>query len=477
MEFLKRDEWTWSRFNDLLLQEFQALIIDYKRGSVLVKRDEARWIMPAHVGDQDNYESSFLPEFVKEKILDEVELKMDLCVLRQLWRDEMPVKKDKVNYTLEKAVVLVQCLFMKEECSTSERDDTRRGHGKEYVWLPLADADIYHLIPDARKVIAEEIEWAMQGRLPENRLKWQRPGWMESIMIWMNDALVSNLGAQVIEPIYVERTTPLGTIIISVTKKGKFFLKCTPPWQNDAAYTEALARMAPKYVAVPIAVDVGNQVMITRDYGEILVPAIFDHTDQMNMTLDFVKLQQKVVGNVDELVRVGVPDFRLDPLLKQMDRITSHPALEAINERMEYQEATDFFRSNLDKLKVKVKQLHTSGLPPTMTHNDLILSNVYRKEGLGNFMFFDWVEGYVAHPLTGNLDGLEKNVYLSEWEKYANVQDLRKWCLLGRKVRILIECIINILKVEKVEKADRGKTLAEAGEGIKDVQQSFAGKV
>lgn len=477
MEHLKREEWTWSKFNDLLLQEFQALIVDYDHKRVLLSREEGRWIMPAYVGDEDNYESSFLPEFVKDKLWKVLGSKIDLCVLRQIWRKEMDVVKDMNGYLLEKAVVLVQFLSKREGPNEEWRVIAQKGTGKEYEWVPLANADVYHLFPDAQAAITNEVMWIMRDRVPENRLRWQRPGWMNSSTSWMRKVLVRDLGALMVKPTLVERSTPFGTIIIAKTSQGNFFLKCTPPWQNDAAYTEALARVAPKFVAAPVAVDVGKQVMITSDYGEILIPSLFNDEDKTKLTLDFVNLQQEAVGKVDELVSAGLPDFRVHGLKKKLDWLVSCRSLEAMMEWKEYQKAIDFLQNNLVKLKEKVEELYRTGVPPTVAHNDLFLSNVYKKEGCDNFMFFDWVMGYVAHPLTGVLDGLERTVYIKEWEKYANVEGLETWLTFGQRVGMLIEFIVIIQEAEGVEEADHNEKIEEAGRKLNSVMQCFSDKI
>lgn len=64
---------------------------------------------------------------------------------------------------------------------------------------------------------------------------------------------------------------------------SKFFLKFTRPWRIDAAYIEILSKIVPNYISTLVAVDLKNQVMITSDYGYILIPACFDDEEQKNL--------------------------------------------------------------------------------------------------------------------------------------------------------------------------------------------------
>lgn len=80
----------------------------------------------------------------------------------------------------------------------------------------------------------------------------------------MEDVLDCRSGTQVVKPIYVERSTLRRIVIISNMNKEKFFVKCTALWQNDAVYTEAIARMAPHFFPKPLAVDACKQVMISK---------------------------------------------------------------------------------------------------------------------------------------------------------------------------------------------------------------------
>lgn len=471
---LPRDQWTWSTFSDLSLHEFQALIIDYERKQVLLKRDGTRWIMPAYAGDNKRYESSYLPEFVKGKLLEELDTKMDMCVLRQVWRDTMRLNRNNFNFTLEKAVVLVHALSVEVLHDANNNDDSQKESGNQYLWVPLRDASIFHAIADARKVVGEEIRWAMQAAVPLRRLRWQCPGWMESTLNWMQDILDRTVGVRITQKVFVERSTDLGTVIIAETSDGKFFLKCTPPWQNDASYTEALSKISPNFVAAPIAVDVQKQVMITKDYGKILDPHFLKQSERIKMTQDFVNLQRDAVGRVDELVRAGMPDFRLDAFLAKIARVVEHPSFLGLFEYSEYREGVNFLQHNVDKISAKVRDLYGSGVPATVTHNDLWASNFYKHANDERFLFFDWVDSYVAHPLASELDGLEKRTYITEWEKYTGKTNLQELVILGREVCILVGCIVSILIVEAVEEAGRKQAVEEAGKSVNSVMECFA---
>lgn len=69
---------------------------------------------------EDDYVSSFLPEFVKDEMREAVRLKADLLVMRQVWKDEVKVGKSNAHYNARKGVVLINYF-----CGDGKQNDGR----------------------------------------------------------------------------------------------------------------------------------------------------------------------------------------------------------------------------------------------------------------------------------------------------------------------------------------------------------------
>ncbi len=70
---------------------------------------------------------------------------------------------------------------------------------------------------------------------------------------------------------------------------------------------------------------------------------------------------------------------------------------------------------------MELNKLEALQLPDCVAHNDLWSSNVYKPASAENYMLFDFVEGYVSHPLVGYLSSFDKDRYLHEWKSRSEV--------------------------------------------------------
>lgn len=88
---------------------------------------------------------------------------------------------------------------------------------------------MYHLFPDVRKVVGEERNWIIRDQVPEARLSWQCSGWLEKYNAKDKGHTASKSGDRYNQPVYMERSSQLGTFIIADKTKGNYFLKYMPP--------------------------------------------------------------------------------------------------------------------------------------------------------------------------------------------------------------------------------------------------------
>jgi aminoglycoside phosphotransferase (APT) family kinase protein len=80
-------------------------------------------------------------------------------------------------------------------------------------------------------------------------------------------------------------------------------------------------------------------------------------------------------------------------------------------------------------------ELANCAIPQTLVHGDLHTGNIVLQEG--NYIYFDWSDGCVAHPFFDVLTFMEniddhneqtrlRDIYLAQWTDYASIEYLRE---------------------------------------------------
>jgi hypothetical protein len=102
----------------------------------------------------------------------------------------------------------------------------------------------------------------------------------------------------------------------------------------------------------------------------------------------YAELQLGVAAQVDELLRLGVPDLRLERLSGEFRAL------------VERADVTEEERSELRGLEPQVaalcEELCHDGIPATLQHNDLHENNVLVRDG--RYRLFDWGDSSISHP-------------------------------------------------------------------------------
>ena len=473
MDQLARHEWSWEVCIENKLQELQALVVCYETKHVLLKKEKNRWILPGRLFPNSRFPSAFQPYLAIPDLHHVIGAKLSLTVLRQAWRRVRRVCIGNEILFLEKTVLLVACALCKEE-RESKADVDLQTHG--YQWIPIDQAHIFHADEEALAKTKEEMNWVMREAQPENRLSWQRRGWMASTVSWMLKQLESKCSAPKADDISHIRSSHLGTILRANTTTGCFFLKCTSALANDASYTQALGEIVPDYVAPPVAVDLKKQMMLTADYGEILSPWDLSDAERKRLTRSYVQLQIATIDRVEELITAGMPDMRVPKLLEHVDRLAGCCAFQSLGNSESSQKDVEFFCKNIDLFKAEIGKLETFEFPATVTHNDLTTSNIYKPDGKDNYMFFDFVEGYVSHPFVLWLQLLHEETYLREWSAWseAGEDELPKLLYTGGTCHLLALIILHLREAQAAEFPECEEHFGSVRSSLRKFNRCFA---
>lgn len=310
--FLPRSRWDWCECEKEKLNEVQLLIVDYREKQVLLCRDGGDWILPGYVRAFGmTYNGTVV---LVQRMRDDLRLNFDPAVLCAVWEESKSCEHSNSFFSLEKCVVLVHCLEKGTPCPS------------EFVWVPLQEAVVEHLFPSAAEAIRSEIRNALSGVVPPAREPWARPGWFANAVSWMEDMLKCKRGVELQRPVIQHQTTNMGVVIKANTAQGSYYLKCTS-FSNDAGVTETLSRIAPKYVARPVAVDRDVKMMVTDEYGEICGLCELECAEIHRAAKDFAKLQQATIGRTGELLEAGALDMSPNRMIRELEHILGHRLL------------------------------------------------------------------------------------------------------------------------------------------------------
>ncbi|MFC2064267.1 phosphotransferase [Chloroflexota bacterium] len=258
---------------------------------------------------------------------------------------------------------------------------------------------------------------------------------------WINVQL-EPLGESVehIEPV---RTSP-GSAVFSVLANGHrcYYLKtCSAPFTHEPLLAAALDSWMPGSVPHVLAVDTARHWLLMVDAGPSLRTRIQDEGDTTlsdEMLRRFAALQQEMIPRQEELLRMGVPDRRLEYLPAFYDElIADTPALLIGQKEGVSTKELEQLRAFAPIVRQLCQQLADYNLPETLQHDDFHTANVSHQ-----FHFFDWGECYKAHPFYSLLIALRdarftleydpptldrmRNVYLECWTEYAPFKQLHE---------------------------------------------------
>ncbi|MFF2372748.1 phosphotransferase [Agromyces sp. NPDC058110] len=217
------------------------------------------------------------------------------------------------------------------------------------------------------------------------RMPWAEPGGPAATLRWA-DATLAEQGVSRIAPAEQVRSWNLSSLWMLPTDAGSVWLKQVPPFfAHEGALVERMSRHA-----VP-------RVLARRDdtvlLAEIPGEDLYDATPEQRTTMIdlLVAMQRDCADDLDRLLAMGLPDWRLPALAG----LGAH-ALEIWADRLPH-ETRATVESLIAGLDDRAGRLDACGLPDTLVHGDFHSGNV-RGAGL-DLTVLDWGDSGVGHPL------------------------------------------------------------------------------
>jgi hypothetical protein len=163
-------------------------------------------------------------------------------------------------------------------------------------------------------------------------------------------------------------------------------------YEFEPALTASLAKLRPDRVPEVIAVDEERGWLLLRDGGprlRELVTAAADLGHWERALPLYAELQIAATPLARDLLRLGVPDERLDVLPARLRELLDDP--DALPPELRARAA-----AAVPELESLCAELASYGVAETIQHDDLHDGQVFFADG--RYRFFDWGDACVSHP-------------------------------------------------------------------------------
>ena len=287
----------------------------------------------------------------------------------------------------------------------------REQQGLEITVLRLLEASLSKP-PGGEVTYLAEVDWAPAGIEPwdgaldeqARRLPYARPGGPAADLAWAQARLAERGLAPVERPQQV-RTWNLSSLWRIPHHGGAAWLKVVPAFfAHEGA---VLAHLADRRVPALLAQD-GPRCLLEELQGEDLYAATL--AQRLAMIDLLVDLQAEQAGQVDNLLALGLPDWRAGPLAEAISSVADRAAPDLSPD--DRATLARFLRG----LPTRMAGIADCGLPDTLVHGDFHSGNF---RGWGDELtLLDWGDSGVGNPL------LDQPAFLSRAEA-AQVPALR----------------------------------------------------
>ena len=274
---------------------------------------------------------------------------------------------------------------------------------------------------------------------------WTDPAWRAGAVAWAVEHLARRAMAVDGEP-EQPHVYAWSTALRLPVDGGAVWLKSVGPGSgHEPALAAALGEWVPDHVLVPLAVHPGRRLMLLPDGGTTLRAAGGSGSVEAweAMVRDYARLQLDLVPRAEEMVRLGVPDARLEVLpVLAAELLSDDEWLRLGLPGGMTVETLDRLRADLGRYADACERLAGFGVPATLQHDDLHDANVF--VGDGRHRFFDWGDAVVSHPFLSLLVTLRvaqraldvpsgdaallriRDAYLDEWRDHGSRSGLRE---------------------------------------------------
>lgn len=298
-------------------------------------------------------------------------------------------------------------------------EGARSHHGSDVTVLRLLAAEANEFcaggpVAYLAEVDAEEVPptqpWPGDPMAEEAlRASWARPGGPAADLAWADDALTAS-GTARAGPARQMRTWNLSSLWRLPTADGAAWLKVVPPFfaHEGAVLSRLDSRIVPELVATD-----GPRVLLRESPGEDQYEA--NGSTLLRMVGMLVRLQAQWVGRVDELLALGLPDWRSEALVGRFTDLVARCA-----DGLDSAVVTELDALVAD-LPARNARIASCGLPDTLVHGDFHRGNL---RGSGDeLVLLDWGDSGVGHPMLDQaaflerLDDADRGPVRAEWAR------------------------------------------------------------
>ena len=225
------------------------------------------------------------------------------------------------------------------------------------------------------------------------RTRWLDPTWRTTVLDWVEERL-RDQGISITGAVAQPHLRPWSTVLSVPTDAGLVWFKAGGPGNRyEAGLLDALTRWRMPGILEPLAVDVERGWLLLPDGGTRLRETL-DGGPGLDAWLrilpEWATLQRELAPRADQLVALGVPDFRPPNLPIVLADLLEDPTV-ALPPGDEAR-----LRVALPMVTTWCDELTATGIASSLQHDDLHDGNVF--VGPAGNRFFDWGDASVANP-------------------------------------------------------------------------------
>jgi aminoglycoside phosphotransferase (APT) family kinase protein len=294
------------------------------------------------------------------------------------------------------------------------------------------------------------------------RMPWARPGGVAADVAWADRELAAAGTPRTGRAVQV-KSWNLSSVLRLPTAAGAYWCKHVPPFfAHEGALLATLAAADPDLVPAVVArrrdPDGTSAVLMAGvpgvDQWEAPEPVL------RAMVRRWVGVQAHWAGRLDELVSLGLPDWRSEPLLAAVRRLVARADVR--------EELTDAELATLDELvatlPARLAALDACGVPATLVHGDLHPGN-WIGDG-ERLVLVDWGDSVIGHPMLDLLGfghavaacdvrGRLRDLVVDEWMRWRPRADPLRAMELVEPVAALRAALVYQTFLDGIEESER----------------------
>jgi thiamine kinase-like enzyme len=224
------------------------------------------------------------------------------------------------------------------------------------------------------------------------RMPWARVGGVASIVAWA-DAVIADIGAARSSSARQVKTWNLSCVLRLPTDAGDVWCKSVPPFfAHEGKVMQLVGAEDPALVPRVLGVDAASvSVLLAHVQGEDQWDA--PEARLIAMVRRWVKAQVTWVDRVDELLSVGLPDWRSHEFATATARLAARTEIRATLSKADLAVLDGLVES----LPRRLQDISECGLPDTLVHGDFHPGN-WMSDGT-SLVLLDWGDSGVGPPM------------------------------------------------------------------------------